>query len=75
MSALDYYNAVKDINDMMYENSVRLLEKVCIDVVEGGRMTKDLALLIHRNDMTSEHWLTTEEFLEAIDSELKARMA
>ena len=32
MSALDYYNAVKDINDMMYENSVRLLEKVCIDL-------------------------------------------
>ena len=56
-------------------NFADTLEKVCIDVVEGGRMTKDLALLIHRNDMTSGHWLTTEEFLEAIDSELKARMA
>ena len=56
-------------------NFADTLEQVCIDVVEGGRMTKDLALLIHRNDMTSEHWLTTEEFLEAIDSELKARMA
>ncbi|MDA0731987.1 MAG: NADP-dependent isocitrate dehydrogenase [Bacteroidetes bacterium] len=50
------------------------LEQVCIDVVESGRMTKDLALLIHKNDMTSEHWLTTEEFLEAIDSDLKVRM-
>ena len=38
-------------------------------------MTKDLALLIHGKDMTSEHWLTTEEFLEAIDAELKSRMA
>ena len=38
-------------------------------------MTKDLALLIHGKDMTSEHWLTTEEFLEAIDSELKSRMS
>ena len=57
------------------QNFADTLEQVCIDVVEGGRMTKDLALLIHGKDMTSEHWLTTEEFLEAIDSELKARMA
>jgi len=56
-------------------NFADTLEQVCIDVVEGGRMTKDLALLIHGKDMTSEHWLTTEEFLEAIDSELKAKMA
>ena len=50
------------------------LEQVCIDVVESGRMTKDLALLIHKKDMTSEDWLTTEGFLEAIDSDLKIRM-
>ena len=56
-------------------NFADTLEQVCIDVVEGGRMTKDLALLIHGKDMTSEHWLTTEEFLEAIDSELKSRMS
>ena len=56
-------------------NFADTLEQVCIDVVEGGRMTKDLALLIHGKDMTSEHWLTTEEFLEAIDSELKSTMS
>ena len=56
-------------------NFADTLEQVCIDVVEGGRMTKDLALLIHGKDMTSEHWLTTEEFLEAIDSELKSKMS
>jgi isocitrate dehydrogenase len=50
------------------------LEQVCVDVVESGLMTKDLALLIHGKDMTSENWLTTEGFLEAIDSELKACM-
>jgi isocitrate dehydrogenase len=50
------------------------LENVCVDVVESGRMTKDLALLIHGKDMTSEDWLTTEEFLEAIDGDLKVRM-
>lgn len=55
-------------------NFADTLEKVCVDVVESGRMTKDLALLIHGKEMTSEHWLTTEEFLEAIDSDLKVRM-
>ena len=50
------------------------LEQVCIDVVESGRMTKDLALLIHKKNMTTEHWLTTEDFLKAIASDLKVRM-
>ena len=31
------------------------LEQVCIDTVEGGEMTKDLALLIHEDKMTEEH--------------------
>ena len=62
-----------DGNDAL-RNFADTLEQVCIDVVESGRMTKDLALLIHGKDMTSAHWLTTEEFLEAIDSDLKARM-
>ncbi len=56
-------------------NFADTLEQVCIDVVEGGRMTKDLALLIYGKEMTSDHWLTTEEFLEAIESELKSRIS
>jgi isocitrate dehydrogenase len=44
------------------------LEKVCVDVVESGKMTKDLALLIGPD----QPWLTTEEFLAAIDESLKA---
>ncbi len=63
-----------DGNDAL-RNFAQTLEQVCIDVVEGGRMTKDLALLIHEKAMTDDHWLTTEEFLDAIDGELKARMA
>ena len=51
------------------------LERVCIDVVESGRMTKDLAVLIHGNATTEAHWLTTEDFLEAIRAELVARLA
>ncbi len=42
------------------------LEKVCIQTVEGGQMTKDLALLIGPD----QPWLTTEEFMAAIDANL-----
>lgn len=50
------------------------LEQVCIDTVENGQMTKDLALLIHGDKMTSEHYLTTEEFLEALDNGLQSKL-
>ncbi len=51
------------------------LEQVCIDVVESGRMTKDLAVCIHGNKVEhGEHYLYTEEFLDALDAELKARL-
>jgi isocitrate dehydrogenase len=62
-----------DSNDALRKFAVTL-EQVCVNVVESGRMTKDLALLIHGKDMTSEHWLTTEAFLEAIDNDLKHQM-
>lgn len=48
------------------------LEKVCIQTVESGKMTKDLAMLVHGDQMKEQHFLTTEEFLEAIDQNLKA---
>jgi isocitrate dehydrogenase len=47
------------------------LEKVCIDVVESGRMTKDLATLIGADHA----YLTTEAFMDAIDQEMKAQSA
>jgi isocitrate dehydrogenase len=46
------------------------LEKVCVDVVESGRMTKDLAILIRPD----HPFLTTEAFMDAINEELKRRM-
>ena len=46
------------------------LEKVCIDTVEGGEMTKDLAMLVHGSDVDRENWLTTREFLEALKRNL-----
>lgn len=47
------------------------LEQVCVQTVEGGRMTKDLALLIG----PEQPWLSTEEFLTALDENLRKRMA
>ncbi|HEX3909928.1 MAG TPA: NADP-dependent isocitrate dehydrogenase [Solirubrobacteraceae bacterium] len=47
------------------------LERVCIDTVEEGKMTKDLALLVG----PEQPWQTTEEFLASIDENLKAAMA
>ena len=47
------------------------LEKVCVGTVEGGQMTKDLALLVG----SDQKWLTTQEFLTAIDEGLQSAMA
>ena len=46
------------------------LEKVCIETVESGSMTKDLAILIDK----STKYLTTNQFLEAIDNNLKNKL-
>ena len=51
------------------------LENVCVDTVESGVMTKDLALCIHGKDLNESHYVVTEEFLEALDKRLKAKMA
>ena len=47
------------------------LEKVCVDTVEAGYMTKDLALLVGPD----QSWLTTEGFLDKVDENLKKAMA
>ena len=47
------------------------LEKVCIETVESGKMTKDLALLIGPD----QPWMTTEQFFETIVQNLEAEMA
>jgi isocitrate dehydrogenase len=51
------------------------LELVCIETVESGKMTKDLAVCIHGNKVDhGAHYLYTEEFLDAIDSNLKKKV-
>ncbi len=60
----------KDLIDFTHK-----LEEVCIETVQSGKMTKDLALLIHGKDMTKDHYLTTMEFLNALDEGLKKKIA
>jgi isocitrate dehydrogenase len=48
-----------------------LLERVCVETIEAGEMTKDLSILISKD----APWLTTEDFLEALDRRLQAKMA
>ncbi|MFM8857603.1 MAG: NADP-dependent isocitrate dehydrogenase [Actinomycetota bacterium] len=47
------------------------LEQVCVESVEGGEMTKDLAILISKD----QPWLTTEDYLAAIDHRLQQKMS
>jgi isocitrate dehydrogenase len=51
------------------------LEKVCIETVESGKMTKDLAVCLHGNKVTAgKDYLYTEEFLDAIDQNLRKKV-
>ncbi len=50
------------------------LEQVCIETIESGKMTKDLALLIHEKDMNESHYLTTQEILDALKENLESKL-
>ncbi len=54
-----------DLNDFS-----EILERVCIDTVESGYMTKDLAILVSQD----QPWLTTQQFLNKIDENLQRKM-
>ena len=64
-----YHRGKLDNNEDL-KKFVKTLEKVCIQTVENGLMTKDLALLIGKE----QKYLTTIQFLEAIDSNLKKNL-
>lgn len=51
------------------------LEAVCIETIESGKMTKDLALLIHREKLSESHYLTTQKFLDAIKENLETKLS
>jgi isocitrate dehydrogenase len=56
-------------------NFCKTLEAVCVDVVESGRMTKDLAVCIYGNQVNDDQYLFTEDFLEALNTELYSRLS
>ena len=58
-------------NNQQLAKFAQTLEKVCVDTVEAGFMTKDLALLVGPD----QKWLSTTGFLDKIDENLKKAMA
>ncbi len=67
--ALKYRGAFDGTPDVV--KFATALEKICVATVESGKMTKDLAILIS----AGQPYLTTEEFLAALDANLKTEMA
>ena len=50
------------------------LEATCIETIEQGHMTKDLALCIHGKAMRREHWLNTFDFLDKLQTNLNLKL-
>ena len=50
------------------------LENVCVETVESGKMTKDLAVLIHGKKTNSTHYLTTQQFLSELKKNLESKI-
>ena len=68
------FRGVLDNNQELI-NFCHALEQVCIETVESGKMTKDLAVCIHGNKVEhGKHYLYTEEFLAAIDENLQSKL-
>ena len=67
--ALKYRGTMDDTPDV--EQFAAALEDVCVESVEGGAMTKDLAVLIG----PEQDWMTTQQFLSALDKGLQAKLA
>ncbi|OAY84069.1 Isocitrate dehydrogenase (NADP), chloroplastic/mitochondrial [Ananas comosus] len=67
------HRAKLDKNDRLLE-FVQNLESACIETVESGKMTKDLALLIHGLKVSREHYLSMEEFIDAVAQRLEEKL-
>ena len=52
----------------------KTLEEVCIETVEDGKMTKDLALLVFREDLVASNFLTTQQFLDELKKNLDLKL-
>lgn len=61
-------------NNQELINFCHALEQVCIETVESGKMTKDLAITVKAKVEHGTDYLYTEEFLDALDTNLKAKL-
>lgn len=62
-----YYRGKFDQNQELIDFALKL-EKACVQTVESGKMTKDLALCIHGNQLPADSFLSTEKFLDAVET-------
>ncbi|XP_071713022.1 isocitrate dehydrogenase [NADP] [Rutidosis leptorrhynchoides] len=67
------HRAKLDKNDKL-KDFVEKLETACVETVESGKMTKDLAILIHGPKTSREFYLNTEEFIDAVAQNLKLKL-
>ncbi|KAF3536343.1 hypothetical protein F2Q69_00019994 [Brassica cretica] len=67
------HRAKLDDNSKLLEFTEKL-EAACVGTVESGKMTKDLALIIHGSKLSRDTYLNTEEFIDAVADELKTRL-
>jgi isocitrate dehydrogenase len=68
------HRAKLDENEKLLDFTEKL-EAACIGTVESGKMTKDLALIIHGSKLSRDTYLNTEEFIDAVAAELKAGLS
>jgi len=61
-------------NNKQLENFSHTLEKVCVETIEAGKMTKDLAICIHGNNVKREHYLNSQEFLQLLGKNLRLKL-
>lgn len=70
---LEFRGKLDNNQDLMH--FAQTLEKVCVETVESGKMTKDLAICVHGNAVKhGEHFLYTEEFLDALDQSMRQKL-
>jgi isocitrate dehydrogenase len=62
-------------NNQALINFCTKLEEVCVETVEAGEMTKDLAILVHGDNISRTDYLNTQDFLAAIKRNLDKKLA
>jgi len=61
-------------NNKALDNFSNVLEEVCVETVDAGFMTKDLALCVHGDKMKREHWLNSFDFIKKLGDNLSIKL-